>query len=143
MIFQAHNLETRQHNSATWVQIKLTAHCLHLYSPEPLSDHTNLLRLYSDANGSKWKKDMEWCEAHDKDDPIPQSSTGDSMDFTQVFLSMLSIYPIIDWRMLLAYCPLQNCWHNFYSAPNPLTGSSLPIFLILIGSISLIFCKIL
>ena len=36
-----------------------------------LSERATLLRLYSDANGSRWKKDTGWREAHDEDDPIP------------------------------------------------------------------------
>ena len=77
VLFQAHNPETRQQNSATWVQIKSTSQPLHFYSPETPSKRSTLLCLYSDTNGSRWNKDIRWHEAHDKDDPIPHLSMED------------------------------------------------------------------
>ena len=132
-----------QQNSATWVQIKSSARRLHLYSPKPLSERVTLIHLYSDANGSICKKYMGWSEAHNKDDPAPHPRTYHLMDSTPVFPSMLSTYPRIDWIVLPAYCPLQNCWHNCDSATTPSTGISPPIFWIFIGSRSFIFFTIL
>ena len=36
-----------------------------------LSERATLLRLYSDANGSRWKKDKGWRAAGNGDDPVP------------------------------------------------------------------------
>ena len=142
VIFQAHDPETRQQNIATWVKIKSAAHRLHFYSPKPRSRRATLLRLYFGANGSRWKKDMGWCEAHNKDDPIPHSRTEYSMDSTPMLPSMSSTYFRIDWLVLPSYCPLRNHWQNFHSSPTPSTVISPLIFWSLIGSRSFIFCII-
>ena len=49
----------------------------HFYSPESISKRATLLRLYSEANGPRWVKDIGCHESHSEDDSIPHSSTKD------------------------------------------------------------------